>query len=226
MPHPTPSPAPGHDPQHRTANDRFKNGFAAWFWAGLTVATLAHMALFVASPTFAIAAKADPRPPLIGHHVPDVPLPPPPEDIPRPAAPVLSAEAPADVTIPQTTPHHNPVDLRPPPPRRGEGLEPGDFTPMTIRPQLRNARDMARALERHYPAPLRHAGIGGTVTVWFLIDVDGRVRDTRINESSGFTALDQAALQVADRMEFTPAYNRDQPVRVWVSIPITFATDR
>ena len=28
--------------EHETANDRFKRGFASWFWAGLTLATLLH----------------------------------------------------------------------------------------------------------------------------------------------------------------------------------------
>lgn len=35
-------------------------------------------------------------------------------------------------------------------------------------------------------------------------------------------AFDKAALKVAERMEFSPAYNRDQPVPVWVDLDITF----
>ena len=45
---------------------------------------------------------------------------------------------------------------------------------------------------------------------------------TLIHESSGWYELDMAALKVADRMEFSPAYNRDEPVPVWVSVPVTF----
>jgi periplasmic protein TonB len=224
MPHPTPGPVPGNRAQQATANDRFKTGFAAWFWAGLVLATLAHIGVFVASPTFAIAGISAPTPPIVTYDIPDIKLPPEPEEIPRPAAPRLSVEAPADRTIPEMRIPDYAVDL--PPVVRRNGLEPGDFTPMTLRPQLRNDRDIARLLERLYPVPLRDAGIGGTVRVWFFIDVDGRVRDTRIDESSGFDALDRAALQVADRMEFTPAYNRDDPVAVWVSIAITFEAER
>jgi periplasmic protein TonB len=138
-------------------------------------------------------------------HIPEVTLPPEPEVIVPPRAPIMATE-PMDpaATIPETSFDANPIPVTPP--VRGEGMpEPGEFTPMTVRPRLLNARDVARALERFYPALLRDAGIGGTVVVWFYIDTEGRVRATRINQSSGFEALDRAALQVADRMEFSPA---------------------
>lgn len=96
------------------------------------------------------------------------------------------------------------------------------FTPYTTAPSLRNATEVQEALERFYPAELRSAGIGGTAEVWFLISPSGAVQDTRINRPSGHEALDAAALQVADAMEFTPGLNRDEPVEVWISLPITF----
>jgi len=96
------------------------------------------------------------------------------------------------------------------------------FTPFTVAPTLKNRDEVARALEREYPPMLRDAGIGGSVNVWLFIDEQGQVQDVRINKSSGFEALDDAALRVGSRMEFTPALNRDEKVFVWVSIPITF----
>jgi len=96
------------------------------------------------------------------------------------------------------------------------------FTPFTVAPTLKNRDDVARALEREYPPMLRDAGIGGSVNVWLFIDEQGQVQDVRINKSSGFEALDDAALRVGSTMEFTPALNRDERVVVWVSIPITF----
>jgi TonB family protein len=96
------------------------------------------------------------------------------------------------------------------------------FTPMTVRPQLQNGREVQQALMRHYPPLLRDAGIGGEALIWFFIDEDGAVRDTRINRSSGHDALDQAALAVAGLMDFTPAYNRDVRVPVWIAMPIRF----
>lgn len=98
------------------------------------------------------------------------------------------------------------------------------FTPFTVAPRLLHAEAVMRALEVNYPPLLRDAGIGGTAEVWFFIDQQGRVRKLQINRSSGYPALDEAALRVAATMEFTPAKNRDEAVAVWVSIPIAFST--
>jgi protein TonB len=69
---------------------------------------------------------------------------------------------------------------------------------------------------------LKDAGIGGTTTVWFFIDQNGRVEKYQVNNSSGQKQLDEAAMRVADLMQFSPALNRDQKVPVWVSVPVTF----
>ncbi|MGD8277221.1 MAG: M56 family metallopeptidase [Gemmatimonadota bacterium] len=98
------------------------------------------------------------------------------------------------------------------------------FTPFTVAPRLRNGQVVAVALEKAYPPALRDEGIGGEVRVWFYIDEQGRVLRAQINRKSGYPALDEAALEVASMMEFTPALNRDKPARVWVSIPIKFNT--
>lgn len=96
------------------------------------------------------------------------------------------------------------------------------FTPYTVRPDIKNRSEIAGALEVNYPPLLRDAGISGTSTVWFLIDENGAVQEARINESSGHQALDDAALRVAEVIEFTPALNGDEAVAVWISLPITF----
>jgi TonB family protein len=125
-----------------------------------------------------------------------------------------------DLPFPPTVPGAGEFRLAPPAPE-GRG---GDsaFTPYEIRPRLTNPGAARAALERHYPAGLRGAGIGGTVGVRFHIDEAGRVLATRLDRSSGYDSLDRAALEVARVMEFTPAYNRDAPVPVWVSLDITF----
>lgn len=220
---------------HETANDRFKRGFANWFWGGLVLATLLHAALFLTAPTFATQDFSFTTGELSVTELPeDIRIPPAPDAIPRPAAPVIVDDAPVvddDLTIPPTTLAANPVERLPPPPsrsRRGEeSLEDAPvFTPMTVEPRLENSREISRALERHYPPLFRDAGIGGTVTVWFFIDQNGRVAKTQIHTSSGYDAFDDAALLVADMMRFTPAYNRDERVPVWVSLPIVFEVQR
>ena len=96
------------------------------------------------------------------------------------------------------------------------------FTPYSVAPSILNRADIVRAMEQEYPPLLRDAGIGGTVTVYFYIDENGRVQDRRIDESSGHQALDDAAMAVSDIYRFSPALNRDKAVPVWVSFPITF----
>jgi TonB family protein len=98
------------------------------------------------------------------------------------------------------------------------------FTPYTVRPDIKNRSEIARALEEAYPTGLKERGIGGTVQVWFFIEETGRVGKVQVNQTSGHQALDEAALEVARAIEFTPAMNRDKAVPVWISLPITFTT--
>ena len=100
------------------------------------------------------------------------------------------------------------------------------FTPMTVRPEIRNRGEVQEALVREYPPLLRDAGIGGQVVVWFYISEEGTVLDRRVSESSGHDPLDEAALKVADVFRFTPAMNRDERVQVWIQLPITFQVQK
>ena len=209
-----------------TANERFKQGFGDWFWASIAVATVVHFLIFAFFPSLRAEDVSWSREQLEAVELPpEVEIPPPPEQIARPATPVISeAQIDEDVTIAATTFEANPIENLPPPPT-GENADLSAapvFTPFTVAPELRNRDAVQRALVRHYPPLLRDAGIGGDVLVWFFIDETGKVRRYQIKESSGHEALDQAALKVADIMEFTPALNRDKKVPVWVSLPITF----
>jgi len=96
------------------------------------------------------------------------------------------------------------------------------FTPFTAAPVLMNMAEVQRALVDEYPPVIRDAGMGGVVTVWFFIDEDGLVGQTRVDTSSGLPELDEAALSVAGVMRFSPARNRDERVPVWVSLPVRF----
>jgi TonB family protein len=97
------------------------------------------------------------------------------------------------------------------------------FTPLTVRPTLTNAAEVSSALMREYPAVLRDAGIGGAPVLWIHIATTGEVDDARVHESSGYEALDQAAINVARVMVFRPARNGDDVVATWVQMPVRFA---
>jgi TonB family protein len=211
-----------------TANDRFKRSFGSWLWGSMIVATALHLAVFQLWPVMVakdVSINADD--PTVYNLPPDVDLPPEPDPVQRPASPVVATvDVSEDVTIGRTRFQDNPVSTLPAPPT-GIERDTADlphFTPFTVKPDIKNRVELSRAMEREYPALLRDAGIGGTVTVWFLIDEDGQVARTLINQSSGHQALDEAALRVAELAEFTPALNRDKRVQVWISLPITFTT--
>ena len=111
----------------------------------------------------------------------------------------------------------------PPPPESVEGDGPR-WSDVDVRPVLLNRDDMALLLESEYPPLLRDAGIGGTATVWFFVDEAGKVAETQVHTSSGHEALDEAAMRVGDELIFSPAMNEGDPVKVWVTMNITFKT--
>lgn len=78
----------------------------------------------------------------------------------------------------------------------------------TVGPKLLNAPDVIRATQREYPVFLRERRIRGTTTVSIFIDEEGKVRNQRVEESSGFRELDRAALRVVRVARFSPAENR------------------
>ena len=211
---------------HLTANDKFKRTAGQWLYGGIIVATVLHFGLFEFFPdltardvSFGVNEfEAIELPP-------EVDIPPPPEQISRPAVPVVAAaELEEDITIAPTTFEENPVENLPPPPSDASRL--GDrpvFTPFTVRPEVKNERQMQQVLMRLYPRMLKDAGIGGKVDVWVFIDTNGKVQNAKVNKGSGYQQLDDAALQAAYDFEFSPALNRDKKVPVWISIPIDFS---
>ncbi|HDQ99081.1 MAG TPA: energy transducer TonB [candidate division WOR-3 bacterium] len=74
-----------------------------------------------------------------------------------------------------------------------------------------------------YPEMARQAGIEGQVVVAAMVDIDGSIISAEVMKSSGNTSLDNAAIEAAYRAKFTPARQRDRPVRVQVSIPYRFS---
>ena len=75
-----------------------------------------------------------------------------------------------------------------------------------------------------YPAIARRRAQQGTVTVRVLVGADGSVERAEVADSSGFDALDDAALEtVRSRWRFVPARRGGAAVESWVLVPIHFA---
>mgnify|MGYP003711821941 CR=1 FL=1 len=209
-----------------TENDRFKRSFSSWFWGSMIAATVVHFMLFQFWPTLTAEDVSFTVEELETIELPpEIEIPPPPQQIARPATPIIAtADIDEDITIAPTTFEDNPVEDLPPPPEQAttDISAAPTFTPYTVAPSILNRAEVMRSMEREYPPLLRDAGIGGTVTVYFFIDEDGLVQDRQINDSSGHQALDDAAMAVSEIYRFSPALNRDKKVPVWVSFSITF----
>ena len=73
-----------------------------------------------------------------------------------------------------------------------------------------------------YPELAVKAGIEGRVLVNTQINVNGEVTETKVVQSLGPNGCDEAAVAAIRAVKWQPAMNRDQPVKVWISVPIDF----
>ncbi len=96
------------------------------------------------------------------------------------------------------------------------------FAPSMVRPEIINQDEMRRFLDRRYARLVRTTGMEGTVVLRFWIDEEGMANKVEINTSSGFTALDNLALELAEILRFSPAYQMGDAIRVFVELPIRF----
>ncbi|MFH1852961.1 MAG: energy transducer TonB [Candidatus Neomarinimicrobiota bacterium] len=97
-----------------------------------------------------------------------------------------------------------------------------DFVAYDQAPQLIGG-NAALASVIKYPPIAREAGIEGVVTVKIFIDKTGKVTKAYILKSTvPDTGLDEAALAAVYATNWKPARQREEPVGVWLAIPINF----
>jgi TonB family protein len=79
-----------------------------------------------------------------------------------------------------------------------------------------------------YPAALLEQGIEGQVLLRLYVDSVGRVipDSTRIEESSGYPALDSAALVGSPELRFSPALHQGRPIAAPFIQPVQFRGPR
>ncbi len=143
---------------------------------------------------------------------PDKTPPPPPKLAPPPPAyipPVevnISVAAPAANTISSTT-SARPV-AAPPPVAAARHVE-----------RTAPVIDAARSCQQpEYPAAARRNEETGTVTLRFLIGVDGRVAESKIETSSGYPRLDEAARRALSLCQFKAGTVDGKPETSWARL--------
>ena len=81
-----------------------------------------------------------------------------------------------------------------------------------------------KELPFRYPPALYAQKVQGNVTLRIFIDREGAIvaDSTRIAETSGFTALDSAAMKGSRDLKFEPAKTQGIPVPVSILLPVFF----
>jgi TonB family protein len=104
------------------------------------------------------------------------------------------------------------------------------FTPYTVKPKC-TSNCTAKDILRHVPPLLQKSGVQCSLAVGLRIDTGGKVTATQILKSSGNQGCDSATEKWAKTTKWSTkttkwstAYNRDQPVVVWISQPVSIET--
>ena len=81
-----------------------------------------------------------------------------------------------------------------------------------------------KELPFRYPPALFAQKIQGNVTLRIYIDRSGQIvpDSTHVAETSGFSALDSAAVKGSRELKFEPAKTQSQPVPVSILLPVFF----
>ncbi len=140
----------------------------------------------------------------------------------RPTIPVESEDEdiPEDFTIDETDINLDELPPPPPPPEESE-----EETPIFVaydEPPQPIGGFLAIQNNLKYPEIARKAGVEGRVVINCLIDEQGNVIDTKVLKSLGNNGCDEAAVAAIKSVKWTPAKQRDKPVKVWVGIPVVF----
>lgn len=102
-------------------------------------------------------------------------------------------------------------------PTEDEIPDAGEFIPYEQPPQV------VKRVDPKPPEMAVNAGVGGKVMVQFFVDKHGDVKKAKVVKATppglGF---EEAAIEAIMQWKFTPALQRENPVGVWVAMPITF----
>jgi len=141
---------------------------------------------------------------------------------------VVGTVDPSDTRAPTGNTQPSEAKEAPPAPAAEPEPEPVSNEPVAesevdVRPSLRNADDVQRALQRVYPPMLRDAGVTGQTVLQFVIDENGRVEPGSVEVvSSSDDQFAAAARRVVSSMRFSPAKIHGRTVRVTTTLPVSW----
>lgn len=114
------------------------------------------------------------------------------------------------------------MDLPPPPPpaEEEEEPEPEIFVIVETMPELIGGLAAIQS-QIKYPPIAKKAGVEGRVIVQFVVNEQGKVVDPVVVRGIG-AGCDEEALRAVSQANFKPGKQRGKPVKVKMSLPITF----
>ena len=145
-----------------------------------------------------------------------------PEAPPEPEQPRQVAEVPPPAPERRPPPRASAAPPAPQPVRLNAALQGMESFTLEGRVAPPGALDGARNRGPSFPEASRRRGEEGVVRVELFVDPTGRVADVRILESSGFSALDAAAVQAVREWRFRPAQRGGMPVAGSITTAVHF----
>ena len=200
--------------------------------AGAVAAVALHAAAVTALLTYEPARRAigEAAPIMVEMITPLAevkPLPPkprPPEHVaaPKPMQQSLppAPEPPSIVTAAPAAP--SPLVAAPPPPSLPPAPVQAVPAPPPITPPVYDAASLNNP-QPAYPRLSQKLGEQGRVVLRVLVNASGRAERVEVRTSSGFSRLDDSAVEtVKNSWKFIPAKRGDEPLSQWLNIPFNF----
>lgn len=153
------------------------------------------------------------------------PAPPPPQPKPQPEPkptpkptpkPEPAREEAPEPPVTQTAP-----SVPTPPAPAVQQAAPAPEAPAPVTPPRTDAAHLNNPAPQ-YPALSRRLGEQGRVMLDVYILPDGSVGEIKLNKSSGFPRLDNAALQAVKAWKYVPAKRGNKPIAFWYVQPVSF----
>lgn len=189
--------------------------------AGVGVVILLHILLIYAlinglARKVVEVVKAPLETKIIQDIKPPPPQPPPPPPPKLPPPPPLTIPPPELVTAPPPVPPPVTATVARVPalaPPHVATAAPASYTPTA---------QSGSCTPPEYPAASERLGEAGKVVLSLLIGADGRVLSSKVETSSGFTRLDQAAKEALSLCHFAPALVEGKPTQAWGRLAYVF----
>lgn len=195
---------------------------------GLTAVVLFHLLLIWVinsglARQFVKVIKGPVETQLIEDVKPDIPPPPPPPPqtkAPPPPPPEFVPQANVQTNAPVSTNAIAAVTNTPAPAAPPPAPAPVVQVPVVHVPPVINAATNCRKPE--YPSSSRRNEEEGTVQLRFLVGGDGLVLESKVEVSSGFATLDEAARAALSKCQFKPGTANGVPEQSWASMKYTW----